>query len=126
MNLSGNHVSFRSLLDCCVNRLTASCDIILGVVHGIHVELGVVGWNAGIGSHCVTQFCGDCLGGGVGDIIFGAVPGVLFHVWRWCVRGLARTSICAVGLVVLVISGAFPTLRACSPSEVCGMSELCC
>ena len=55
----------------------------------------------------------------------GTVPGVLFLVTCCCVLGAVCRVLGAIGLIVVVTSGAVPTLWVgASPSEVLGLSTL--
>ena len=87
--------------------LSASCDIRLGELNGILLQLGLVvttGWSRSGFS------LGDRLGG-ASSLSTGMVDiGVLDLVTLWCDLGAIITFSRDVGFVVVVISGATPTL----------------
>ena len=106
----GTHTSFVLSHVLLVIMLSASCDMRLGELSGILLQLGLV-FVTGYSSPGLSL--GDLLGG-VSSLSMGMVAmGVLDCVILWCNLCAIMTFSCEVGLVVVVTSGATPTLCGC-------------
>ena len=91
-----------------VTRLTASCDIMLGVANGIRDQLGVVA--SGVGSTSAGLRRLDLRLDGASVSMGDSMPGLLFRVWRACVLGAAKRSFLFIGLVDEVTNDSVATL----------------
>ena len=106
-----------------VTRFTASCDIMLWwEKEGMWFQLGTV---VKVGASCTNVGLrqGDFLAHAVGLSIARVIPGVLCHVFLWCIQGVAWITTGAVGFLAVVTGGAGPTLCPWATSSGVGASS---